>query len=457
MYRLFRHYVPGMVVAAVIGDVLVIVGAIVTAWHFGWWVGQTPLWPKVMSLTGIIVCGLYVSELYDARRIVAQRELGARLLLGLLGSGTLAAALGFALPVLRFGRLAFIEILLLSAVGLMLWRLTWLRVHVARGLRERVLVLGVGPAAGRLVELQTTGARPFTVVGFLSDAPGAFEELPSGTELVGKARDILAIVEELQPDVVVVALRDMRGAFPASDLLECRTRGIRVEDWPSFYEKQTGKILVTGMRPSWLIFSDGFVKTRFTQMVKRAVDIALSLLGLTVAAPLMALVAILVKLDSKGPVLFRQERVGQYGRVFVLKKFRSMRVDAERDGHAVWASEDDPRATRIGRFLRRSRLDELPQLVNILVGEMSFIGPRPERPEFVQRLQQRIPFYVERHSVKPGLTGWAQVRHPYTASVEGTLEKLQYDLYYIKNLSLFLDMLILVSTVQVVLFGRGAR
>jgi sugar transferase (PEP-CTERM system associated) len=335
--------------------------------------------------------------------------------------------------------------------------MTWLRVHVARGLRERVLVLGVGPAAGRLIELQTTGARPFTVVGFLSDAPGAFEELPSGTELVGKARDILAIVEELQPDVVVVALRDMRGAFPASDLLECRTRGIRVEDWPSFYEKQTGKILVTGMRPSWLIFSDGFVKTRFTQMVKRAVDIALSLLGLTVAAPLMALVAILVKLDSKGPVLFRQERVGQYGRVFVLKKFRSMRVDAERDGHAVWASEDDPRATRIGRFLRRSRLDELPQLVNILVGEMSFIGPRPERPEFVQRLQQRIPFYVERHSVKPGLTGWAQVRHQYTASVEGTLEKLQYDLYYIKNLSLFLDMLILVSTVQVVLFGRGAR
>jgi sugar transferase (PEP-CTERM system associated) len=457
MYRLFRHYVPGMIVAAVIGDVFVIVCAIATAWHFGWWVGQTPLWPKVVSLTGMIVCGLYVSELYDPRRSVSRRELGARLLLGLVGSGTLAAALSFALPVLRFGRLAFIEILLMSAVGLILWRTAWLSLCSARGLRERVLVLGVGPAAKSLVELQKTGARPFTVVGFLSDEPGAYEELPPGTELAGKAGDLLAIVDELQPDVVVVALRDMRGAFPASDLLECRTRGIRVEDWASFYEKQTGKILITGMRPSWLIFSDGFVKTRFTQMVKRAVDIALALLGLTTAAPLMALVAILIKLDSTGPVLFRQERVGQRGSVFVLRKFRSMRVDAERDGYAVWASKDDPRTTRVGRLLRRSRLDELPQLVNILVGDMSFIGPRPERPAFVQRLQQRIPFYVERHSVKPGLTGWAQVRHQYAASVEDALEKLQYDLYYIKNLSLFLDMLILISTVQVVLFGRGAR
>jgi sugar transferase (PEP-CTERM system associated) len=234
-------------------------------------------------------------------------------------------------------------------------------------------------------------------------------------------------------------------------------RGIRVEEWPSFYEKQTGKILVTGMRPSWLIFSDGFVKTRFTRMVKRAVDIALALVGLALTAPVMALVALVVKLDSRGPVLFRQERVGQHGRIFVLKKFRSMRENAEEHGRAVWATRNDPRVTRVGWFLRRSRLDELPQLVNVLAGDMSFIGPRPERPEFVRLLQQRIPFYMERQSVKPGLTGWAQVRHHYAASVDDTVEKLQYDLYYIKNLSLFLDLLILVSTIQVVLFGRGAR
>jgi len=320
-----------------------------------------------------------------------------------------------------------------------------------------VLVLGVSGAAEPIVGLQATGARPFTVLGFLDDHPAAYEQLPAGAELLGKARDLLNLVDELQPDLVLVALRDMRGAFPAEDLLECRLRGIRVEDWPSFYEKQTGKILVTDMRPSWLIFSDGFVKTRMTQALKRAVDVVLAAVGLLVALPVMGLVALAIKLESRGPALFRQERVGQNGRIFVLNKFRSMRVDAERGSGAVWASAHDPRVTRVGRVIRKTRLDELPQLVNVLLGTMSFIGPRPERPEFVQLLQQRIPFYMERLAVKPGLSGWAQVRYPYGASVEDALEKLQYDLYYIKNLSPFLDLLILLSTVQVVLFGRGAR
>jgi sugar transferase (PEP-CTERM system associated) len=276
-------------------------------------------------------------------------------------------------------------------------------------------------------------------------------------ELLGKTQDLLNIVDELQPDLVLVSLRDMRGAFPADDLLQCRLRGIRVEDWPSFYEKQTGRVLVTGLRPSWLIFSDGFVKTRMTQNVKRALDVLLALIGLPLAAPLMAVVAAAIKLDSRGPVLYRQERVGQGGRIFVLNKFRSMRSDAERQSGAVWAVSDDPRVTRVGRILRKTRLDELPQLINVLVGDMSFIGPRPERPEFIQMLQRKVPLYMERLSVKPGITGWAQVRLHYGASVEDALEKLQYDLYYIKNLSLFLDLVILVSTVQVVLFGRGAR
>jgi sugar transferase (PEP-CTERM system associated) len=280
--------------------------------------------------------------------------------------------------------------------------------------------------------------------------------VPHGCELLGKSRDLLNLADELKPDLVLVALAEMRRALPAEDLLECRLRGINVEEWPTFYEKQTGKILVANLRPSWLIFSDGFVKTETTRMVKRAMDIGLSLMGLVLSLPIMLVVSLLVKLDSRGPVLFRQQRVGERGRIFVLNKFRSMSVDAERNG-AVWAQQRDPRVTRIGRWLRRTRLDELPQFWNVLVGDMSFVGPRPERPEFVSTLQKQIPFYMGRHSVKPGITGWAQVRHHYAASVEDSMEKLQYDLYYIKNMSPLLDLVILMSTLQVVLFARGSR
>jgi sugar transferase (PEP-CTERM system associated) len=248
----------------------------------------------------------------------------------------------------------------------------------------------------------------------------------------------------------------MRRSLPVDDLLECRLRGISVQDWATFYEKNTGKVLVTDLRPSWLIFSDGFVKTGLTQTLKRTIDLVLATAGLTVCLPLMALVAVAIKLSSGGPVLFRQERVGQHGRVFVLNKFRSMSVDAEQ-GEAMWAALDDPRVTPVGKWLRRIRLDELPQFYNVLVGHMSFIGPRPERPEFVRKLQRKIPFYMERHSVKPGITGWAQVKHQYAASVEDSLDKLQYDLYYVKNLSPLLDVLILLSTIQVVVFARGSR
>jgi len=274
---------------------------------------------------------------------------------------------------------------------------------------------------------------------------------------LGKSRDLLNLIDELHPDLVLVALPDMRGKFPKEDLLESRLRGIRVEDWLTFYEKQTGRVPVSDLRPSWLIFSDGFVHHSQAQAAKRAIDLLVATLTVLATLPLMALIALAVKLDSPGPVLFRQQRVGRHGRIFVLKKFRSMHIDAEQASGAVWASRADPRVTRMGRFLRHSRLDELPQVFNVLRGEMSFIGPRPERPEFVHMLEQRIPFYRERLAVKPGITGWAQVRHQYTASVNDTLEKLEYDLYYIKNVSLFLDLLILLATIQVVLFAKGAR
>jgi sugar transferase (PEP-CTERM system associated) len=279
--------------------------------------------------------------------------------------------------------------------------------------------------------------------------------IPEGHALLGKIQDLDVLVEDTRPDIVVVAQVDRRGCFPAKALLECRLRGIRVEDWPTFYEKATGKILVTAVRPSWLIFSDGFVKTPRTEIIKRFFDVAVSMAGLALALPAMIAVAIAVKLESPGPILYRQPRLGRNGCVFILNKFRSMRQDAEKETGPVWSQARDPRITRVGAFLRRTRLDELPQLINVLVGHMSFIGPRPERPEFVEELQKQIPYYMERLAVKPGITGWAQVSYRYGSSVEDAVEKLQYDLYYIKNLSLFLDLLILLNTVQVVLFARG--
>jgi sugar transferase (PEP-CTERM system associated) len=404
-----------------------------------------------------VLLALYLADLYKGLFHLGRREMAVRLLMAILGAALLAAAADFAFSPVRFGRLAFAQTFGLITIGLLLSRLGCLTLGGAAPLRTRVLVLGAGPAAREIVALQTSGWRPYTVLGFLDDDPAGSDGLPAGTELLGKSRDLLTLVEELRPDLVLVALRDMRGALPTRDLLECRLRGIRVEDWATFYEKQTGKVLVTNLRPSWLIFADGFVKNHFTEAVKRSLDVLLAVMALAVALPVMAVVALAIKLDSKGPVLFRQARVGQHGRIFVLKKFRSMREDAEAGGQAVWATDGDPRITRVGRLLRTTRLDELPQLLNVLVGDMSFVGPRPERPEFVRMLQRQIPFYTERLSVKPGITGWAQVQHHYAGSVEESLVKLQYDLYYIKNLSPFLDMLVLLSTIQVVLFARGAR
>jgi sugar transferase (PEP-CTERM system associated) len=440
----------------VAADLLVIVFAATSAQALGYWVGEGSLWPKVAVLAGVTLLALYLADLYQLDFRIRRVELTSRLLVALTVAAIMTAAIGFALPGFRLGRLSFLHSFGIVGLGLLASRLAWLSLGPKRRLRRRVLVLGVGPAAPLLPELQFSSTRPFTILGFLDDAPDAADRVPAGFDLLGKTKDLLSLAVELEPDLVLVALAEMRRALPAEELLECRLQGISVEDWPTFYERQTGKILVTNLRPSWLIFSDGFVKTNTTRMLKRAMDIGLALAGLVVSLPVMVAVACAIKLDSRGPALFRQQRVGENGRNFTLNKFRSMTVDAERDG-AVWAAARDPRVTRIGRWLRRTRLDELPQFWNVLVGDMSFVGPRPERPEFVGTLQRQIPFYMGRHSVKPGITGWAQVRHRYAASIEDSMEKLQYDLYYIKNLSPLLDLVILLNTLQVVLFAKGSR
>jgi sugar transferase (PEP-CTERM system associated) len=455
MLRIFRHYVSGFAALLFAGDLAVIAGSFLLVSTSSTWLGAGPQGPRLIFVAATVTFLLYLGDLYNTRLPLGRRELVARLLTCQASAALLVAAVGFALPNLRLGRLAFLEIGVLMTTGLLVWRLAWLGSWSLARVTIQVLVVGTGPVAKVIAELGPLSARPFRIIGFLDDDPGAADSVPAGHALLGKTKDLSAIVEETRPDVIVVAQVDRRGHFPAKSLLDCRLRGIAVEDWPAFYEKATGKILVTSLRPSWLIFADGFVKTPRTEIVKRLFDVTLALAGLLAAAPVMALVAIAIKLETPGPVLYRQPRLGQNGCAFILNKFRSMRRDAEKNTGPVWAQQRDPRITRVGTFLRQTRLDELPQLFNVLVGHMSFIGPRPERPEFVQTLQKQIPFYMERLSVKPGITGWAQVKYRYGASVEDALEKLQYDLYYIKNLSLFLDLLILLNTIQVVLFARG--
>jgi sugar transferase (PEP-CTERM system associated) len=276
--------------------------------------------------------------------------------------------------------------------------------------------------------------------------------------LVLRPDDLFRWAVEHDVDEIVVAMDDRRQGFPMHELLECRLAGIEILELPSFLERETGKVRLDVLNPSWIIFGDGFRASHTQQLLARGLDLTASLGLLLFAAPLMVLSILAIKLEDglHAPVFYRQKRVGFRGRVFDVLKFRSMRLDAEKDG-AVYATRNDPRVTRFGTIMRKTRIDELPQLLNVLTGEMSFVGPRPERPEFVGDLEQKIPYYRERHTVKPGITGWAQLCYPYGSSEKDTIEKLQYDLYYVKNRSLLFDLVILVQTVEVVLWGKGAR
>jgi sugar transferase (PEP-CTERM system associated) len=295
------------------------------------------------------------------------------------------------------------------------------------------------------------------IVGFVDPDPARVGAPVINPGVIGVIDDIPDIVRARAVDRVVVSLADARGKLPMDRLLDMRLDGVAFDHLASLYEKYTGKIAVENLRPSWLIFSEGFRKGPLLTLGKRVLDLAASLAGLAIGAPVMALVALAVRLTSPGPVLYHQTRVGLNGRHFTVHKFRTMHQDAEAATGPVWASKaGDPRVTPIGRWLRRTRLDEMPQLWNVLIGEMSFVGPRPERPEFIEDLSRQIPYYRQRHFVRPGITGWAQVRYTYGASVEDALQKLQYDLYYIKNLSIPLDLFIIVQTVRTVLLRSGA-
>jgi sugar transferase (PEP-CTERM system associated) len=412
---------------------------------------------KIALVTVICQLCLYYNDFYDLTVVHSNRELVVRLLQAAGAASILLAALYFLLPGLVIGNGIFVSSLFVFLIAILAWRVVFNQLFGRLRLEERVLVVGTGETA-RKVARQILDQHDFAyrVIGFIDDDASRIGERIVNPGIIGTPADIDRLVAAHRIDRIVVGLSDRRGHLPIEQLLRAKISGVRVEDATTTYERVTGKILIDDLRPSWLIFSDGFRVSRVTRLMKRAIDLSLSLLMAAGTVPLMLLTAALVWLEDGRPILYRQERVGENGRTFVLSKFRSMRRDAEKGGRPVWATDGDERVTRVGRFIRMTRLDELPQLWNVLRGDMSFVGPRPERPFFVDELSRQIPFYQQRHAVKPGLTGWAQVKYRYGSSLEDAMEKLRYDLYYIKHLSVFFDLTIVFDTVKVVLFRKGA-
>jgi sugar transferase (PEP-CTERM system associated) len=411
---------------------------------------------NVVLLAVVCLLCLYYADLYDGRILHDRREVFERLLRALGATSMILAIVYFWFPGLILGRGVFFMATLLVLALVAVWRLffEW-TIHRLRS-RERFLLVGTNPAAVSLArELYERYPLAVEIVGFIDPDPARIGAPVLNPGVIGTIEDIPAIVRARAIDRVVVSLADARGKLPMGKLLEMRLGGVTFDHLASVYESYTGKIAVENLRPSWLIFSDGFRKSRLARTMKRVVDVVGGSAGLILSLPIMAVVAVAVKLTSSGPILYHQQRVGREGRVFTIYKFRSMTRDAEAATGAVWAQPDDNRVTTIGRFLRRTRLDEFPQFWNVFKGDMSLVGPRPERPEFVQHLSTDIPFYRQRHLVRPGLTGWAQVRYTYGATAEDALEKLQYDLFYIKNMTLAFDFFILFATAKTVLLRRG--
>jgi sugar transferase (PEP-CTERM system associated) len=366
------------------------------------------------------------------------------------------AIMAFAMPGMTLWRSNSLYAMGLAFGYLALSRLILGRLIGGESFKRRLLVLGAGKRAQRIKDLEARAGSGFMVVGFIAmdEAKRIIPEAINRSAIYNLAD----FVVRLGASEVVLALEERRNALPLQDLLRIKTTGVHVNDISSFLERETGRVDLDSVNPSWLIFSDGFSSgRRLSGIAKRLFDVVASAILVALTFPIILLFALLVKLESRGPAFYRQQRVGRYGVPFNVIKLRSMRQDAEAEGKAIWAAQDDPRITRIGWFIRKFRIDELPQTWCVLKGEMSFVGPRPERPEFVADLEQQLPYFAERHMVKPGITGWAQINYPYGASIDDSRQKLEYDLYYAKNYTPFLDLLILLQTARVILWPDGVR
>lgn len=414
-------------------------------------------WVRALVVASIFLVGLSSMGLYQLRQRARYTGVVGRVLVGVLFAEASLGVLFYLVPDMAVGRGVVLTTGALAFAQFALIRYAFAKLVDQDVFKRRILVWGAGERAAIIASRLRRRAdqRGFKVVGYVS-ALGDSLRIPS-EQLVQREANLLRFALRERIDEVVVAMDDRRRGFPEAFLRECRLRGIAVCDIVAFLERETGRVTVELAEPSWLIYSRGFRNDLVRSALKRLFDIAVALVALVLAAPIGLLAAVAIWLEDRGPILYRQLRTGQNGRPFHILKFRSMRVDAERDGQAVWAGENDSRVTRVGAFMRRTRIDELPQVLNVLAGRMSLVGPRPERPEFVAELSRTVPFYAERHFAKPGITGWAQIRFSYGASEEDAREKLGYDLYYVAHHSFLFDLMVLLQTVEVVLLRLGSR
>ncbi len=419
--------------------------------------GREAMALKALLMVAVFQLSLHLNDIYGFREAQPSKEYAVRLFQALALAIIVLCVIFYIAPQLTIGRGVFAIAIALSCIFLVLWH-TLLRFYI--GLRTphtNLLVLGTGNLAREAVkEILAHPELGIRVLGFVGDNPKLVGVSIVNPSVIGVYEDLPRLMEKHRVDRIVVGLQDRRGKLPIKELLDFKTRGVAIEDATTFYERVAGKIPIENLKPSWMVFNTGFSVTKRTLLEKRILSLLVSSLILLFALPLILLLIALIKLDSKGPAFYKQERVGQDGKIFTLIKFRSMYANAEEKTGPVWSKDADDRITRIGRFMRRTRLDELPQFFNVLRGDMSVVGPRPERPHFVQQLAESIPFYHMRHTVKPGITGWAQINYGYANTLEHTVEKLQYDLFYIKNISVILDSLILLETIKTVLVRKGS-
>lgn len=463
--RIFRQYVATRFIVLAAVEAFIFIFSL----YFGLMAGLRVSWlelldyinllvPEAIFFSTVMLISLSIVGLYQRRLKNGRLEMISRVMLG-VGIGTiLINQISYTLPELDMGREVWLPVISIALIGVLITRLLMFQALSSKTLQRRVLVLGSGEKAASLKESAPRFANgQFQIVEYvplLDSAKGVGSNL-----LLAADSNLLEIAKRVKADEIVVAVDNKKEGFPTNALLRCKLFGIEVNDIVTFYEREAGIIKIDWISPSWFIFADGFQRGKWRKRVKRFSDIVFSAGLLFLFWPIMLLVSLAIFIEDrgKGPLLYKQTRVGENGKTFELLKFRSMRVDAEKDGIPQWAQQNDNRVTRVGNVIRRLRFDEFPQIINVFRGEMSFVGPRPERPEFVEMLQKTIPYYQERHAVKPGITGWAQVCYPYGATEQDAFEKLQYDLYYVKNNSLFLDFVVLLQTAEVVLLRRGSR